>query len=686
MHYIITEKGTTAEKIAAILSNGKAKKKKIGSTEAHEFDEKVVIGLSGHVFRLDFPDSYNNWSKVDPYKLIDAKIVTVALKKDIVKTLGQIAKKADYITVATDYDREGELIGVEALNSIKKINPELKVDRMRYSAITEKDIKDSFAARSEVDYNLAASAEVRQIIDLVWGASLTRFVSLAANRLGDGFFSVGRVQSPTLALLVEKEKEIAKFVPRKYWELHAKLKTENGEIFDVTHKTAKFWENEEAKVAKANIEAAHSGLIRTLKTKLRVEKPPTPFDTTTFIRAASAIGYTPKRLMALAEGLYLGGLISYHRTDNTTYPDTLDLKALVQMFQKHKEFGKHAKLLLTKKELKPTSGKKKTTDHPPIHPVAETTKDKLETDEWKVYELVVRRFLATLSDAAKWEDTNVTAEIGNEPLTAKGRVLKEQGFLAIYPYQKKEELVIPQLKEAEKVDLEHIELVEKETKPPNRISQAGLIKKMDDLGLGTKSTRHEIIGKLYDRTYVQGNPAKPTGKAVALIDSLEKYAEMITKPEMTKRLELEMDEISEGKREKGEIVDDSRAMLRAAFKEMVANRDEIANSLKDASMDAKIVGTCPECGANLFWATSKRRKRFVGCTNYPTCSFSLPLPPASSGRLIVTEDKCDVHPTLFKLKIIKKGKGRGRLWDLGCPYCNFLAWRDKVKSEKKDEN
>jgi DNA topoisomerase-1 len=175
MHYIITEKGTTAKKIAAILSNGKAKKKKIGGIDAHEFDEKVVIGLSGHVFRLDFPDSYNNWSKVDPYKLIDAKIVTVALKKDIVKMLGQIAKKADYITIATDYDREGELIGVEALNNIKKINPELKVDRMRYSAITEKDIKDSFAARSEVDYNLAASAEVRQIIDLVWGASLTLF-------------------------------------------------------------------------------------------------------------------------------------------------------------------------------------------------------------------------------------------------------------------------------------------------------------------------------------------------------------------------------------------------------------------------------------------------------------------------------------------------------------------------------
>ena len=318
MHYIITEKGTTARRIASILSEGKAKHKKIGSIEAFEFNGKTVMGLSGHVIRLDFPAAYSNWSSINPSELIDAKIVAAALKKTIVNALKKIAKDADFITVATDYDREGELIGVEALYIIKKTNPDVKIDRMRYSAITEKDIKDSFAARSEVDYNLAASAEVRQIIDLVWGASLTRFVSLSANRLGEDFFSVGRVQSPTLALLVEKEKEIANFVPRKYWELHAKLKTENGEIFDVAHKTRKFWDKDEAEGAKARIEAAKSGVNRTLKTKLRVEKPPTPFDTTSFISAASAISYTPKRLMAIAEGLYLGGLISYHRTDNTT--------------------------------------------------------------------------------------------------------------------------------------------------------------------------------------------------------------------------------------------------------------------------------------------------------------------------------------------------------------------------------
>ena len=681
MHYIITEKATTARKIASILSDGKAKKKKIGSTEAHEFEGSVVVGLSGHVFHLDFPTTYNNWSKVDPYDLIDANIVTVALKKGIVKTLEQIAKKADHITIATDYDREGELIGVEALTHIKEKNADLNIDRMRYSAITKKDITESFAARSAVDYNLAASAEARQIIDLIWGASLTRFISLSANRLGDGFLSVGRVQSPTLALLVEKEQEIKDFVARKYWELHAELKTEDSATFEVTHKTRKFWDKKEIEEIKTRIESAKSGIISAVKTKLRVDKPPTPFDTTSFISAAASIGYTPRRVMHIAEGLYLGGLISYHRTDNTTYPETLDLKELVEIFVSNKEFGEHAKLLLKKKELKPTAGKKKTTDHPPIHPVAEASKEKLDKDEWKVYELVVRRFLATLSDAAKWEDTNVLVEIGKEPLDAKGKELKEKGFLAVYPYQKKEELILPKLKKGDKVEIEHIEDVEKETKPPNRISQAGLIKKMADLGLGTKSTRHEIIGKLYDRSYVQDNPAKPTEKAFALIDTLKKHASLITKPEMTKTLEQEMDEISEGKRKKTDVAGDSREMLKAVFKEMMENRDEISKSLKEAIKDDKIVGMCPECDSELLLMRSKRGKRFVGCSNYPACSFSLPLP--GMGRLIVTADKCDLHPSLFKLRIIKKGK---RPWDLGCPYCNFLQWKAKQNGENSDEN
>lgn len=687
MHYIITERETTAKRIASILSAGKAKTRKLGGIDAHEFDGKVVTGLSGHVFRLDFPEAYKNWSKVNPSELIDAKIVEIALKKTIVKALEQIAKNADTVTLATDYDREGELIGVEAVRIIKRINPTVQIDRMRYSAITEQAIKESIAARTEVDYNLAASAEARGIIDLIWGAALTRFVSLSANRLGEGFLSVGRVQSPTLALLVEKEKEIANFVSRKYWELRAKVKTENGEVFDVRHETEKFWDKEEAEAIKSRIEAAQEGDILEVKTRLRTEKPPTPFDTTAFIRAAAAIGYTPQRAMYIGESLYLQGLISYHRTDNTTYPETIDLKALVKLFIEHEEFGDYANFLLSKKKrLTPTAGKKKTTDHPPIHPVSAAARDKdgekdKDKAEWKIYELVVRRFLATLSDAAKWKDTQIKLDIGGEILKATGKELKEEGFLAIYSYQEREEQIVPALKKAEKVQIEQIELVEKETKPPKRISQAGLIKKMEELGLGTKSTRHEIVGKLYERAYVQGNPAKPTEKAIALVDALGKYATMITKPEMTKTLEQEMDKISDGKRTKKDVADDSRNMLRAVFEEMTKNREEIAELLKDAAKASATIGRCPkpECGSEIFWATSRRAKRFVGCRNYPACDFSLSLPSPKSGRIIVTDDICEKHPSFFKLKIVKKGK---KPWDFGCPYCNFLEWEGRdQKSE-----
>jgi len=679
MHYIIAEKGTTAQRIATILSAGQARKRKIGHIDAYEFDGKVVVGLSGHVFRLDFPTTYSNWSKVDPYRLIDAKVVAIALKKSIVSALEQVAGNAETVTIATDYDREGELIGVEALRVIWRLNPDVKIDRMRYSAITEQAIKESFATRSTVDTNLAASAEARGIIDLIWGAALTRFVSLSANRLGEEFFSVGRVQSPTLALLVDRERAIRNFVPRKYWELHATVRTEQHELVELTHQTKRFWDKAEAEAIRAKLAAARFGLVRTVKARERPEQPPSPFDTTGFIRAAAIVGISPNRAMNIAETLYLQGLISYHRTDNTTYPESLDLPGLVKLFLEHEVFGPHARLLTQKGRWKPTAGKKRTMDHPPIYPVSGAAKGALGGPEWKIYELVVRRFLATLSDPATWIDTDVKVELGGENLETKGRVVKYAGFLAIYPYQKREEIRLPQLREGEPVELVQLELVEKETTPPKRYSQAGLIKKMEELGMGTKSTRHEIVGKLYERGYVEHDPAKPTEKAIALIEALEKHATLITKPEMTKTLEQEMEEIKAGQRGKESVANDSREMLRAVFTEMAMNRAAIATSLKQAMRTRTIVGSCPECGSALFLATSTRGKRFVGCLNYPTCTFSLPLP--KSGRIVVTEQSCEQHPYLYNLKIVKKGTKRP--WDFGCPYCNLLQWQEKKSAPEQ---
>ena len=174
--------------------------------------------------------------------------------------------------------------------------------------------------------------------------------------------------------------------------------------------------------------------VKEIKKRLVKTKPPTPFNTTAFLRAASNLGLQPKRAMMLAEKLYMAGLTSYPRTDNTHYPDSLDLKELLEKFENTKEFGSLAKKLLKKKKLVDTKGKKKTTDHPPIHPVEPANKKKLSPAEWKVYELIVRRFFATLSDNSEMETVKATLDYNGENFVAKGKTILVSGWKEFYSY------------------------------------------------------------------------------------------------------------------------------------------------------------------------------------------------------------------------------------------------------------
>ncbi|HRU76395.1 MAG TPA: toprim domain-containing protein, partial [Methanothrix sp.] len=171
MHLIIAEKHDAAKRIAQILAGTKPRSHRIGGVETFQFDDKVVLGLSGHIVGMDYSPGYNNWQKVDCRELIRAEIVARPINEKIVNALRSLGKEADRITVATDFDREGELIGVEALKIAKEANPRLKEDRVRYSAIVKDEILKAFKNAGKVDYDLAASGEARQIIDLVWGAA-----------------------------------------------------------------------------------------------------------------------------------------------------------------------------------------------------------------------------------------------------------------------------------------------------------------------------------------------------------------------------------------------------------------------------------------------------------------------------------------------------------------------------------
>src|SRR4051812_20723846 len=446
MRLIVTEKDNSAKKIAQILSGGKAKQSKSYGIPFYEWEGECVIGLKGHLMNPVFPEGFSEWRKVEPKELIDAPLLKEPIQKSVHKALRKQGKDAASVVIATDYDREGELIGLEALEEIIDVNEGLaqNVQRARFSALTKEEIEDAFTNLVELSEPLARAGEARQDIDLIWGATLTRFVSLATGRLGSQFLSVGRVQSPTLAIVVERELERRAHVPKPYWEVFAAFDHPDGE-FVAHHKIDKFWEEAQAKSALANTNSP--GIVRSVESKRNTRKPPTPFNTTAFTSAASSVGVSPARAMRIAEDLYMDGFISYPRTDNTVYPASLPVRELLESIAQVDAFSEAAPIAATEK-LEPTQGKKQTTDHPPIYPTQALDPSVLPDDgHRKIYELVVRRFVATFADPAVSESTRADIEAGSESYFVRGNVLVDPGFLAIYPYGRSRDEEIPKVEE-----------------------------------------------------------------------------------------------------------------------------------------------------------------------------------------------------------------------------------------------
>jgi len=682
MKLIITEKNTTARRISTILSDGKARPLAKSRNPVYSFDingdEVHCVGLKGHILKVDFPAQYQQWQDVEPRELIHADIIKVPTNKTLIKSIQTEAKKADEVIIATDFDREGELIGVDAINKIREVRPDIPVKRARFSALTPVEIKRVFAQLDDPYYSLASAGEARQDIDLIWGASLTRFISLASTRLGKNFLSVGRVQSPTLALIVDREKERKAFVPTPFWTLKI-LCVKGDESFQAVHAKERFPSEEEAQEALSHLEK--TALVKEIKNSERRVKPPVPFNTTGFITAAATLGFTAAKAMNIAENLYMNGYISYPRVDNTVYPPSLDLRGILQELVANPDFSQLCASLLEKDKLTPTRGKKQTTDHPPIHPTASAPRDRLSPQEWKVYELVVRRFMATLAGEAVVLSVRADLDCGPEPFVARGSRTAEEGWYRYYPYGRKKEVLLPYLEEGEVVRVdEPPELKRGETQPPPRYNQGKLIEKMEELGLGTKSTRHSIIEGLYGRSYIYGDPITPSETGIAVTEALRKYAGVIASPDMTSALERDMDAIVDGAETQAEVVDKSRDMLAEVMHLLEKSKEEVATEIRNGIKEDRILGTCPTCGSNLRIVKAKKsKKRFVGCSGYPDCTTTYPLP--QTGTIMPTGEVCqDCNSP--KVRVVNKGR---RPWifclDPECP----TKKEAKAKKEEKAE-
>ena len=692
---IIAEKPTVARKIAYALAEGKPVRKTMNSVPYYELSRDgkriIVAPAVGHLFTLA-PKT-----KVYGYPIFDIEWVPVyaaekgkSYAKNYVKTLRELAKRAHEFIVACDYDTEGEVIGYTALKYACGVDPS-KAKRMKFSALTRKDLLRAwYNLEPTINFGMADAGITRHVLDWYWGVNLSRALTQSIKRASGKWMvlSTGRVQGPTLRFLVEREKEIASFKPTPYWVIKMLLEKDGGQYTAVYEKERILDENE----AKRIVEEARKGpaFVEKIEIRQQKRKPPYPFDLGTLQREAySAFGYSPKKTLEIAQKLYEKGLQSYPRTSSQKLPKNLNFKTIIQNLAKLPEYKPHAHDLLGKGYLKPVEGPKDDPAHPAIYPTGEIPKSgDLTKDERNIYDLVVRRFLAAFADPAIREIMKVIINSNSHHFILSGARTLKEGWLKIYgKYVKFDEVILPPFRDGEGIKVLQIKREKKKTKPPARYSPAAVIKKMEDLGIGTKATRAQILETLYQRGYIEGKrKIKVTPLGMKVVEALEKNVPDIVSVELTKAFEEKMEEIMKRKLSKERVIEESKTQLLKILKEfrekeetigreLVGNLIQSRKEVKDLSEEEEreikneadrkllVVGKCPKCGGDLVVRYNRRSgKRFVGCSNWPKCNVTYPL--LQRGQIIPTNKTCCGGAPVVKIR--EKGQEYEICLDMNC--------------------
>ncbi|WP_175059325.1 DNA topoisomerase I [Thermococcus sp. 2319x1] len=690
---IIAEKPNVARKIAYALAEKKPIRKTIGKVPYYELTrdgKKIIVAPAvGHLFSLAPKE------KTYGYPVFDVEWVPVyvaekgkSYAKDYIKALRELAKRADEFVVACDYDTEGEVIGYTALKYACGVDPS-KAKRMKFSALTKRDLlKAWYNLEPTINFGMADAGIARHVLDWYWGVNLSRALSSALRKAAGRWIvlSTGRVQGPTLKFLVEREREIANFVPTPYWVIKMILE-KNGQQYIAIYEKDRILDEEEAKKI---VEEAKRGpaFVERVEIKQQQRNPPHPFDLGTLQREAySAFGYSPKKTLDIAQSLYEKALISYPRTSSQKLPKNLNYESIIHNLAKIPDYKPHAHELLGKGVLKPVEGKKDDPAHPAIYPTGELPKPgELSKDEQNLYDLIVRRFLAAFADPAVRESMKVIINSNNHRFILSGSRTVKEGWLKIYgKYVKFDEVLLPKFEEGERIKVIQIKREKKKTKPPARYSPASVIKKMEDLGIGTKATRAQILETLYSRGYIEGKKQiKVTPLGMKVIEALENNVPDIVSVELTREFEEKMEQIMQNKISREKVIEESKEALVRILKEFKKKEEEIGRKLletflesqknkknkksadtkeltaeeeesikksleKKKSMETIIVGKCPKCGGDLVVKYNRKTgKRFVGCSNWPNCDVTYPL--LQRGEIIPTGKTC---PECGNVPIVK---------------------------------
>ncbi len=659
---IITEKPAAAQKIADALADGKAIKggeKGVPNYKITHGGEDIVVACAvGHLYGLaerekktgKFPVFDIEW------KPVSETSKSSAFTKKYLDAIKKLSKDAKDIVVATDYDVEGEVIG---LNIVRYVCKRKDAFRMKFSTLTKDELVEAFEKKSKsLDWGQAKAGETRHMLDWYNGINYSRALTNAIKTTGAfKLMSTGRVQGPALKIIADKEKDIKAFVPVPFWEISLLGETK-GTPLEAWHEKDKFWDKKEAEEVIAKTKGQKNAAVSSADKKEFRQQPPTPFDLTTLqVEAYRALGIQPKATLQVAQELYTGGFISYPRTSSQKLPPSIGYKKILAALGRNPHYAQLTEKLLSLPKLQPNEGEKSDPAHPAIFPTG-IQPDLDDEREQKLYDLIVKRFLATFSTPAVRETVTIVLDCNAEKFVAKGTRTIEKGWHAFYmPYVDLEEQEMPKLSPGETVTVKKIQMFDKETQPPKRYTPASIIKELEKRGLGTKATRSEIVDTLFRRGYVDGRSIQATELGIRTVDTLMKYAPKIVDEELTRHFEDEMEDIREGKREPLNVLSEARDALTDILKDFKRNEKEIGKELLDANVETRNelsgVGKCMVCSTGDLQIRKGRFGMFVACNKYPECKTTFSLPRNALIKPAKKECAECRHPMVLAIK--KKG-------------------------------
>ena len=635
-----------------------------------------VVASMGHI--RDLPKSKLG---VDIENNFEPEYINIRGKGDLIKSLKSDAKKAKKVFLATDPDREGEAIAWHLAN-ILGIDDKSKC-RVTFNEITEKAVKESIKTPRQLDKNLIDAQQARRVLDRIVGYKISPILWAKVRR----GLSAGRVQSVAVKLIVDREEEIEKFIPEEYWNIDVEL-LKNKELFKAklvgkNDKKLELKSKEDVDKVLKDIEKAEF-IVKEIKKSQRKRTPAPPFTTSTLQQEASRkLGFTLKKTMSVAQGLYEGvkvegkgtvGLITYMRTDSTRISDVAREAAKKEIENKYGKEYYENRFYKTKEEAQDA--------HEAIRPTyvelsPEKIKSSLKPDQYKLYNLIYNRFLASQMSQAVFDTVSADIDANEYNFRANGQTLKFKGFMALYVEskdneEKEENSQIPELEQGEKLKKEKIEPIQSFTQPPPRYTEASLVKTLEEKGIGRPSTYSPTITTILERRYIEKDKKQlvPTelGKVVnkLLVDNFSN----IVNEEFTAEMEDKFDNIAVGKQEWKKVISDFygpfEKELERANKEL--EHVELVEEVSDVP--------CDKCG-KMMVIKYGRFGKFLACPGYPECKNTKPFVET----IDVPCPKCG-----GKIQVRKTKKRKNYyICENNPKSCDYISWNKPKKDEVKKE-